>query len=98
MSSRNAYLGPEDRAAAPALHRALRTAESIAAEGERDAAVVQAAAREVIAAEPRCALEYAAVIHPDTFVPMTRLEGPALLAVAARVGPARLIDNVLLPT
>jgi pantoate--beta-alanine ligase len=98
MSSRNAYLGPEDRAAAPALHRALRTAESIAAEGERDAAVVQAAAREVIAAEPRCALEYAAVIDPDTFVPMTRLEGPALLAVAARVGPARLIDNVLLPT
>lgn len=98
MSSRNAYLGPEDRAAAPALHRGLRAAEALAAGGERDAAAVKATAQAVIAAEPRCALEYAAVVHPDTFVPLTHLEGPALLAVAARVGPTRLIDNIPLPT
>ncbi len=98
MSSRNAYLGPEDRAAAAALSRGLRAAEALAQEGERDAARIAAAARAVIDAEPRCALEYAAVVHPDTFEPLESLEGPALLAVAARVGPARLIDNVLLPT
>lgn len=98
MSSRNAYLGPEDRAAAAVLHRALRAAEAIAAGGERDACAIAAAARAVVAAEPRCALEYAAVVDPDDFRPLDRIEGPALLAVAARVGPARLIDNIALPS
>jgi pantothenate synthetase len=51
----------------------------------------------MVEAEPRCALEYAAVVDPDTFAPLGALDGPALLAVAARVGPARLIDNVPLP-
>ena len=98
MSSRNAYLGAEDRAAAVALSRALGVARARAADGERDPERIAGAAREVIAAEPRCALEYAAVVHPDTFEPLSRLEGPALLCIAARVGPARLIDNVPLPS
>jgi pantoate--beta-alanine ligase len=97
MSSRNAYLGPDDRTAAASLYRGLRAARDLAARGEQDAAALREAAEAVIAEEPRCALEYAAVIDPDTFVPMTRIEGPALLAVAARVGPTRLIDNIPLP-
>jgi pantoate--beta-alanine ligase len=98
MSSRNAYLGPEDRAAAAALHRGLSAAAARVAVGERDAAAAEAAARAVIGAEPRVALEYVRAVDPETFAPLTTLEGPALLAVAARVGPARLIDNVpLLP-
>jgi aspartate 1-decarboxylase len=94
MSSRNAYLGPDDRAAATALQRGLLAAGALVAEGERDPARIEAAARAVIDAEPRCDLEYAALVHPDSFAPLTRLAGPALLAVAARVGPARLIDNL----
>ncbi|WP_217915883.1 pantoate--beta-alanine ligase [Miltoncostaea marina] len=98
MSSRNAYLGPDDRAAAPALSRALRAAEALVAEGERDAARIEARARAVVEAEPRCELEYATVVDRDTFRPLARLDGEdALLVVAARVGPARLIDNVPLP-
>lgn len=97
MSSRNAYLGPEDRAAATVLHRGLLCAAALAESGERDAASVEAAATATITAEPRCALEYAQVVDPDTFQPVPQIAGPAILAVAARVGPARLIDNILLP-
>jgi aspartate 1-decarboxylase len=98
MSSRNVYLDPEDRAAATALHRALRAAEELAAEGERDCARLEEAARAVIAAERRCALDYAVVVDRDSFQPLTVLAGDALLAIAARVGPVRLIDNAPLPT
>ena len=97
LSSRNAYLGPDDRAAAAALSRGLFAAAARVAGGERDAAAAEAAARAVIEAEPRVALEYVRAVHPETFAPLTTLEGPALLAAAARVGPARLIDNVPLP-
>ena len=98
MSSRNAYLEPEDRAAATALHRALRAAHELALSGERDAARIEETAGAVIAAEPRCALDYATVVDRDTFQPIPTLEGDALLAIAARVGPVRLIDNTPLPT
>ena len=98
MSSRNAYLDPDDRRAATALHRALRAAEELVADGERDCARIEAAARAVIEAEPRCRIDYAAVVDRDTFAPMTTIEGEPLLAIAARVGSIRLIDNVPLPT
>lgn len=97
MSSRNKYLGPEDRAAAVVLNRALeagaRAFESQPAGGV--AAVISAMTR-VMAAEPRAQLDYADVCDPDTFAPLSELRAPALLAIAAKVGPARLIDNFLL--
>lgn len=97
MSSRNAYLGPEDRTAAVALSRGLAAAAERVALGERDGAAIEAVAADLIAREPRCDLDYAALVDPDTFRRMARLDGPAVLAVAARVGPARLIDSILLP-
>lgn len=97
MSSRNVYLGPEDRTAAVALHRGLSVAAGCVAGGERSGEAIEGAAAAVISAEPRCELDYVALIDPDTFRRLPRLVGPAILAVAARVGPARLIDNILLP-
>lgn len=97
MSSRNAYLGPEDRAAAIVLFRALQA--GVAAFDERPAdgvAAVRRAMEQTFAAESRATLGYADVCDPDTFEPLAELQVPALLAVAAHLGPARLIDNVVL--
>lgn len=96
MSSRNAYLSPDDRRRALSLSRGLRAAERRVAAGERDGAVIAAAARAVMDAEPGVVVGYAALVDPDTFRPIERLDGTAVLCVAARVGSTRLIDNALL--
>jgi pantoate--beta-alanine ligase len=95
MSSRNAYLGAEDRERALSLSRALRTAESRARATGALAAGIEAGRTELAAAgvEP----EYLEARDPDDLTPVAELNGrPVLLAVAARVGGARLIDNVLI--
>jgi pantoate--beta-alanine ligase len=94
LSSRNAYLGSDDRAAAVVLSRGLEAAAALAGAGERSVAVLEAAIRDTIAAEPRAALDYAVVVDADTLAPLEALgTRPARALVAARVGPARLIDN-----
>ncbi|MBX6350307.1 MAG: pantoate--beta-alanine ligase [Clostridia bacterium] len=93
MSSRNVYLTPEERAQATVLHRALRSAVAAIAAGERDAAAVARLLRETIASEPLARLDYAEVVDAETLSPLPRLAGRVLLAVAARFGRARLIDN-----
>ena len=97
LSSRNAYLDEGDRARAVALRRALEAAETAVADGERDPARVAAAARRALA-ELEVDPDYVEVVAPDTFSPVERIDGAALIAVAARVGPTRLIDNTLLNT
>lgn len=98
MSSRNVYLQGEDRTAALVLRRALDAAQAAVDAGERDPRAVERAATAVLAAEPRCTTDYATVVHPETFAILESLVEPALLCVAARVGPARLIDNHVLTT
>jgi pantoate--beta-alanine ligase len=95
MSSRNALLSPEERARALALHSALAAADGAASDGERSADALLALAREAMApfeVEP----EYLALVSPDTLEPVAELCAPALLAVAARIGTTRLIDNLTL--
>jgi pantoate--beta-alanine ligase len=96
MSSRNAYLTPEQRVQALVLNRALTRAADAIGNGERDPKAVAQLVREAVAAEPSVALEYVEVRDPRTIAPMTTIEGSVLVAVAAKVGTTRLIDNVLL--
>ena len=95
LSSRNVRLKGHDRERALALHRALTAAETTVARGERDAAVVTAAAKAAMDAfgvDP----EYLAVVDANTLAPVAAIEDETLVAVAARVGETRLIDNTLI--
>jgi pantoate--beta-alanine ligase len=95
MSSRNVYLTPEERRAAPILHRALLAGRDRWAAGERDAEALRQAIRAVLAEEPLVRVDYVSVADPDTCREMERVVGPALLSLAAFLGKARLIDNVV---
>jgi len=95
MSSRNAYLSDGDRAAAPALFASLAAAIAAIVDGERDPRRVVATIRAVVGTEPRIELEYAEVRDAHELSELERLDGSVLLAVAARIGGTRLIDNVL---
>jgi pantoate--beta-alanine ligase len=96
MSSRNAYLAGDDRVAARCLSRGLFRARDLFAGGERDAETLVAAARAAIEGEPRAALDYAEGRHPRTLAPLSGKVDEVTILVAARVGPARLIDNITL--
>ncbi|MGI8557585.1 MAG: pantoate--beta-alanine ligase [Solirubrobacteraceae bacterium] len=95
MSSRNAYLEPEQRRRASGLNQALTAAEQAVAGGERNGSRVVELTRRQLAAhglEP----EYVELVCPETLHPVADVEGPVLLAVAAQVGRARLIDNFVI--
>jgi pantoate--beta-alanine ligase len=96
MSSRNTYLGPAERAAAPALYRMLQLAEQEVAAGQRDAARLRQSLLDVLASEPLAELDYLAITHPLTLEPVDRIEGRVLVALAVRIGRTRLIDNLLI--
>jgi pantoate--beta-alanine ligase len=92
LSSRNTYLTASDREAALSLSRSLRAGEAAAAEGP---SAVRRAARAVLVAEPLVQVDYLVLVHPETLADVPEwYRGDALLAVAARVGTTRLIDNV----
>ena len=95
MSSRNVHLDTAQRRQAIALSRALAIAAGCLAEGERDAAVVVAAARAELDAAG-VDTEYFVLVNPQDLTPVTHITGPTLALVAARLGSTRLIDNRLL--
>jgi pantoate--beta-alanine ligase len=95
MSSRNALLAPAQRAQALALPTALAAAHELAATGETSTAALEAAARRAMRpfdVEP----EYVALVDPESLEALAQLDRPGLLALAARVGDVRLIDNTVL--
>ena len=96
MSSRNAYLNREERSRALVLQRALQKARQQFDAGERIAAKLISAAKEVIAGEPQVALDYFEIVDPDMLDPVERISQKTLVGVAAYVGTTRLIDNLVL--
>jgi pantoate--beta-alanine ligase len=95
LSSRNAYLGPEERKRALVLRRSLLRVKELAHAGERNAAKLIAAGRKEFSGEGTVRLDYLEVVDPDTLDPVEDISGGALAAVAAFVGKTRLIDNIL---
>lgn len=96
MSSRNAYLSPEQRKNALILFRALTRAQKMFEGGERNPAPLIAAARQELATKPAVRLDYFEIVDPDELTPLATINRPALVAVAAFVGNTRLIDNIVL--
>lgn len=95
MSSRNAYLSPEERKAAPALFCALLATQLVHELGERKAEKLLAAFRTAIGTEPRLELDAVDLVDAATMRPVGKVDRPVLLAAAVRVGRTRLIDNVV---
>jgi pantoate--beta-alanine ligase len=96
MSSRNVRLSAEQRAAACVISRALSDTQALADAGETDAAALSARLMQTLQTEPLVQVDYAVVVHPETLQPIQITSDGALAAVAALLGPIRLIDNRLL--
>ncbi len=96
MSSRNAYLDPQQRKQALVLHRALMRVRKLFEAGERSAEKLITAGREEIAGERSVRLDYFEIVNPESLDPVENVGSGVLVAVAAFVGTTRLIDNILL--
>jgi pantoate--beta-alanine ligase len=96
LSSRNVHLTPEQRVAAPVLHRALLAARTRWETGERSGDALRDAMWETLTAEPLADVDYVSVADATTLAELDRVDGPALLSLAVRFGTTRLIDNELL--
>ena len=94
LSSRNVYLSKEERAAAVIIPQALSEAARLYDLGADDPAALEEALRAFIEREPLATVEVAAVRHPETLEPLTKLQGQRILiALFVRVGTTRLLDN-----
>jgi pantoate--beta-alanine ligase len=93
LSSRNVHLSPEQRAAAPVLHRALLAGRARWAAGERSADVLRSTMRDVLASQPLAKVDYVSVADGMTLRELEHVDRPALLSLAVAFGSTRLIDN-----
>ena len=93
MSSRNAYLTADERRQAVVLNQALRTAERLVREGERDAAAIEGSIRAVLGSAPQANVDYVAIVDAEDLRPVPTIAGDCLIALALRFGATRLIDN-----
>jgi pantoate--beta-alanine ligase len=97
MSSRNAYLNPQERKTALVANRSLTETKNRFDQGERNAIALIAVGKQIVAQEPVARLDYFEIVNPVTLDPMQELTSPALVAVGVFIGNTRLIDNILLP-
>jgi pantoate--beta-alanine ligase len=96
LSSRNAYLSAQERSRAVGLSHALSEAHRAWCDGECRATVIEERMRRVLRDYPQVAVEYIAVAEPEALAPVSTVDGRTVVAIAARVGSTRLIDNISL--
>jgi len=96
MSSRNAYLSPAERAQAPAIYKALCHARRMIADGERDVLKINSKIKKLISDGTSASIVYISCVGLDDFTLTRRIKGDTLIAVAARIGSTRLIDNIVI--
>ncbi len=96
MSSRNSYLTSKERQEATALYRSLQMAKSLVGRGERSTARIRKMIKQELRKTPKVKLEYVSICNPLTLGEVSTVGKKALVALAARVGKTRLIDNFLL--
>ena len=96
MSSRNAYLSPEQRDSALSLYNSLQKAQELIENGIQDATIIIDAAAELIQSRPETKIDYIAICDTETLVDIQTIDKPVLMALAVKVGKARLIDNMIL--
>jgi len=96
LSSRNVYLSGEERPQAAVLRRSLVLAEQLVSQGETDVSELVRQVSGMIGGAALATIDYVDVVDPDTLMPLTRLVGSGLLALAVFFGKTRLIDNTLL--
>lgn len=94
-SSRNTYLNEAERKAALVLSRAIRLAEKLIADGEKDADKIVSAMKEQIEKEPLARIDYVSAVNGVTMAPVSKIEGQVLIAMAVYIGKTRLIDNTI---
>jgi pantoate--beta-alanine ligase len=93
LSSRNAYLDPQERKSALVLHRSLQDAQKLFEKGERNSEKLIATGKQKFANQPGARLDYFEIVDPDSLEPLPTVSSRALIAVAAFIGNTRLIDN-----
>ena len=96
VSSRNQYLTPQEKEKAAILYRSLQQAQQAWQNGERDASKLRQIVRQKLAQIPEIKLQYVELVHPQTLMPLTRVEELGMLAIACYLGSTRLIDNLIL--
>ncbi len=96
LSSRNRYLSAEQRAAVPAIYRALQATQDRVSTGEREVSILEASLQTELAAIPGARIDYASIVDAETLQPLALLDRSAVAAVAVYLGTTRLIDNIVL--
>jgi pantoate--beta-alanine ligase len=96
MSSRNTYLTPDQRISALSLNKSLKKAQTLVENGLKDAAKIIDTATELIRSHPKTEIDYITICDPKTLDDMKNIDKPALMALAVKIGKARLIDNMIL--
>lgn len=95
MSSRNSYLNPEQRKAAPVIYKSLQAAEQAVKNGEKDVQKIIQTSKQVLETELLCNLQYFEIADPETLQPLKQISDQAAILIAAYIGEVRLIDNMI---